>query len=189
MFNFDHRNKDSYTDMENIIQNVYFMAHPVYTASQVMKILLAAERVKFNKVFLTREFLGGVQVDSFLGRSTVHHPTPCFPIERTCFQREQQVLTIEILRHTTNSRARSRENQATLTVSSPIAAPTVPRFQDFHSIDDQQVHAHVCRYTRTWYTYKRARVRFQSRTKNDRVVFGRTAKAFRGIFLLSEQCV
>lgn len=52
MFNFDHRNKDSYTDMENIIQNVYFMAHPVYTASQVMKILLAAECVKY----LTKSF-------------------------------------------------------------------------------------------------------------------------------------
>ena len=55
--------------------------------------------------------------------------------------------TIEILRHSTNSRAHSRENAATLTVSSPIAH-RLPRFPDFHSIACQQVHTHTHTHTR-----------------------------------------
>lgn len=98
-----------------------FVAHPVYTASQVMKILLAAERVKYlTKSFSLENSLAASRSIRFSVDRRCTPPSPRVSPSNV-FQRAQQVLTIEILRHTTNSRAHSRENQATLTVSSPIA--------------------------------------------------------------------
>lgn len=93
MFN-NNRNEDSMipyfqknilTPVENI-ENVYpaFMAHPVYTASQVMKILLAAERVKYlTKSFSLENSLAASRSIRFsVDRRCTPHPV--FP-HRTCF--------------------------------------------------------------------------------------------------------
>lgn len=73
------------------MQNVYpvFVAHPVYTASQVMKILLAAERVKYlTKSFSLENSLAASRSIRFSvdRRCTLLSPSlsPVFP-HRTCF--------------------------------------------------------------------------------------------------------
>lgn len=139
------------------MQNVYpvFVAHPVYTASQVMKILLAAERVKYlTKSFSLENSLAASRSIRFSvdRRCTLLSPSlPPRVSPSNVFQRAQQVLTIEILRHTTNSRAHSRENQATLTVSSPIAHELCRVFRIFIRSTSNR-YARVCihgRSTRT----------------------------------------